>query len=354
MDQKTRIGIIGLGYRGMATLRRYMRLDEALVTAVADTNPSSAAAALAETGDSNLPLFSGWQEMAKTGIADLYLVCTPPSTHAAIACGLMEIGCDVAVEVPAAITLEECRRVHDTVLKTGRFFTMLENCCFDPFALNTEHMVREGLIGEIVHCEGAYVHDLRWRPDFMETLSGLSAGNSYPTHGLGPICKLLDIGAADTLDSVCSLSASCMPGSIVNTSIISTRLGRSILLQLDLTTPRPYSRRQTVCGTKGYVSKYPLPTLQFDGSEALTGDCVLDWMRRNEHPWVTRYRERAEMSGADNLMNYIMDCRLLETYSQGLPPDISAPEAVLWSSLAECTAKSAEAGGKPVKIPRFS
>lgn len=346
-----RVAVAGLGHRGLATISRYRFIAGINVVAVSDTNPVAIAAAIDCCRNCGMPIpavFDSWERMVAETDAELFVICTPRHTHAAMACFAMEAGRDVAVEVPAATTIEDCRKIKETVLRTGCFYTMLENCCYDPFALFTEQIVAEGLLGTITHCEGAYIHDLRSRPDFLTDMRREGIGNPYPTHGLGPICRLLDIGGTDSLASLCSLASSATPDVMVNSTLIRTTGGRSIMLQLDMTTPRPYSRLQTVCGTSGYISKYPTPIVQIDGMEPMTGETLDKFMSEHRHPLLRLYGDDAARIGVDNMMNYIMDRRLVDCYRNNRQPDIDVNQAVLWSSVAELTALSASMCGQPV------
>lgn len=332
-----KVAIIGLGHRGLATLKRWLSYPQATVVAVCDSDPSRFTAVEQLPGSGHLACYEDWERLACESEATLLIICTPRHTHAEMACRAMELGRDVAVEVPAATTLEECRRIVETTGRTGRFFTMLENCCYDPFSLFTEQLVGEGALGEITHCEGAYLHDVTARPGFVADMRRDGPGNVYPTHGIGPVCRILGVGRTDEFVGLESMSPS-VKGATINSTLLLTRLGRTVLLQMDLTTPRPYSRLQTVCGTLGYVSKYPVEVVQLVGQEPLYGEALEKFMSEHRHPWVAAYEEDGRAAGVDNMMNYIMDRRLIHVYTNGLAPDITAADAALWCSLTPLTA----------------
>lgn len=350
MKEKVKIALIGLGQRGLATLRRYMQVQGADIVALCDIDPSAVAEALAI--HPACP-FSSTSRTATLSLpdVDLIYVCTDWATHAEIAADAMIAGKDVAVEVPVAPSIAEGRHLLDVARTTGRRFTMMENCCYDPFALSTRMMADAGVLGDITHCEGAYIHDLRnlYSDKWYGFESSRCAGNPYPTHGIGPICQLLGIGRTDRFTHLVSMSAGCG----INSTIIHTELGRTVLLQYDVTTPRPYSRLQTTCGTSGYASKYPLPTVQIDGQEPLTGQALDAFLADYTHPWVKKYEADALRLGVDNLMNYIMDRRLIDCLLADKNPDITPEDAVLWSAIAELTHLSASQGSRPVEIPDF-
>ena len=153
---------------------------------------------------------------------------------------------------------------------------MTENCCYDLFALETLEIARQGHFGHITHCEGAYIHHIKspqptgcyhsdTQRNWMVHSCAAHGGNPYPTHAIGPIAQLLDFHHADRMVSLVSVTAKgAFEGDEtdvmgrINTALIQTRNGVSIMLQLDVTTPRPYNRLQTVCGTKAFVGQFSL------------------------------------------------------------------------------------------------
>lgn len=346
------IALIGLGQRGLATLRRYLRIKDARITVVCDLRSDALdeARTLLPPG---VIFDTDWHTAINRPEADTVFVCTDWRSHTEISVAALLCGKDVASEVPAAVSIADGMRLIETVKSTGRRFTMMENCCFDPFALSTLVMARSGALGDILHCEGAYIHDLRklYAGKWYGRESSLCTGNPYPTHGIGPICQLLDVGRSDRLTELVSMTTS--RGGI-NSSLIRTERGRTILLQYDVNTPRPYSRLQTVCGTAGYVSKYPVETVQIDGHEPLHGKDLEEFLRDYRHPWLDKYEADAIALGVDNMMNYIMDRRLTDCLNGGLQPDITVTDAVLWSAISELTHISASQGSRPVEIPDFS
>lgn len=360
MKQRLNVGIVGLGYRGASTLQRYIAMDEVQIVALADKDDEALRKAqemmkVSEQVDYAhfYPGSEGWKQLCRQTDIDLVIVCTDWESHAEIALQAMECGCHVAIEVPMATTIEDCRRLIRTSRQTGCYCTMLENCCYDTFHLGVMEMVRKGLLGELTHLEGAYIHDLR--PNFesgqawMAQQSSAHGGNPYPTHGIGPVCQLLNAaeGEADQLVSLVSMTA---PNSINNT-LLRTRMGKTILLQFDIHTPRPYSRMQTVCGTKGFVQKYPLMTVQTDAHGLLTGKEAEAFVCGFWNEDTRQIIEKGQRLGVQNIMNYLMDCRLVGQLLKDDKPDITVEDAALWSSIAELTALSVLQGGQLVEIP---
>lgn len=363
-----RIGFIGLGNRGMATLRRYLVIDGVEIVALCDIHRDHLydAATLLVGDDRHFPALldttDGWRQLCERDDVDLIYICTDWLTHTPMACYAMEQGKHVAIEVPAATTVEECWQLVDTAERTRRHCFMLENCCYDTFHQATLTMAQQGLLGTLTHLEGAYIHDLRDKYDadgpkgWMARLCGQHKGNPYPTHGIGPVCQLLDIHRGDRLDYLVSLTpATDVPHDVcVNNTLIRTVNGKSILLQYDVTTPRPYSRMQTVCGTRGFVQKYPKCCIMFDGKEPVMDDAVEAIVSQYTQPHIAAIQEEGYRLGVPNIMNYTMDRRLIECLRQGLPLDIDVYDAAEWSCIAELSEQSALQGGVPVKIPDFT
>lgn len=363
-----RIGFIGLGNRGMATLKRYLVIDDIEIVALCDVNTAhlGAAAELLRAEGKHCPVLldspEGWRAMCQREDIDLVYICTDWLTHTPMACFAMEQGKHVAIEVPAATTVEECWQLVDTAERTRRHCFMLENCCYDTFHQATLTMAEEGLLGTLTHLEGAYIHDLRDKYEadgpkgWMARLCGQHKGNPYPTHGIGPVCQLLKVHRGDKLDYLVSMTPSTdVPYDVcVNNTLIRTVKGKTILLQYDVTTPRPYSRMQTVCGTRGFVQKYPRRCIMLDGQELVKGDAVESLIAQYTRPDIANIQAEGHRLGVANIMNYTMDRRLIYCLREGLPLDIDVYDAAEWSCIAELSEQSALNGGIPIKIPDFT
>lgn len=358
--ERVDILFIGLGQRGMSTLRRMMLINGIEVVGLCDLsdNARSEAQDVCTLFAFRPKEFVDWQRAIDESPANLVVISTDWDSHAKIAVAAMRSGKDVAIEVPAAMTLEDCNDLVATAQRFNRRCTMLENCCYDPFALRTLTMARRGVFGELTHFEGAYIHDLRklYAENRWYGKSGFAhGGNPYPTHGVGPICQLLDACCGgDRLKSLVSLTATAAKGCApLNTTLIATEQGRTILLDHDVSTPRPYSRKQTVCGSTAYISKYPVETFMSDATGMLQGRELREFMDGYKHEIELAYEADAERLGVENRMNYYMDRRLIDAMLRGTAMDISVVDAAIWSSLTELTQQSAKSGGCPVDIPRF-
>ena len=390
-----KIGIIGIGNRGLATLKRYMELELegfqiAAFSDLEQSNINLAQEILKAHNKAPARTYcccSGWKELCQQADLDLIIICTDWNSHAPMAIYAMEHNKHVAIEVPAALTVNDCWRLVETAEKTGLHCTMLENCCYDPFALATLNMARQEAFGEISHVEGAYIHDLR-NLYFSESYQGglhknwsLShctqhTGNLYPTHGLGPLCKVLDIHNTDRMVSLVSMSSQQKGlnsyakehfGSNsaqakldfklgdMNTTLIKTLNGKTIMLQYSISLPRPYNRIHAISGTKGFAQKYPIETILLENNQQFESpsESTAHYLSKYQHPLVKEIGIPAQKRGVANIMNYMMDYRLIYCLQNGLPLDINVYDAAAWSCIAELTEKSVLSGSKPIKIPNF-
>jgi hypothetical protein len=257
----------------------------------------------------------------------------------------------------------------------------MENCCYDRVELMTLNMVRKGLLGEILHAEAGYLHDLRyikyanegeglWRREWSKKLNG----NLYPTHGLGPVAQCMNINRGDALDYLVSMSAPARglhefalehfgPDSPqakekfvlgdVNTTLIKTKLGKTIILIHDVGTPRPYSRINLVQGTRGLAHKYPDRIFIEGISKIEEWDSFDKFAAEYEHPLWKALARKGEGRGHGG-MDYIEDYRLIHSLRKGEPLDQDVYDAAAWSSIVEASIQSVANKSKPVDIPDFT
>ncbi|MEP7108359.1 MAG: Gfo/Idh/MocA family oxidoreductase [Ferruginibacter sp.] len=389
---KVRIGIIGLGQRGPGAVERMSFIEGVEIKALCDQYPDRVSAAQKILEKKGLPKateYSGskeaWKELCNRPDIDLVYITTPWSWHTPMAVYAMMHGKHAASEVPAAKTIEECWQLVETSEKTKKHCMMLENCCYDFFELLTLNMTRNGLFGELVHAEGAYLHDLRelnfskkgyaemWR--LKENAS--RNGNIYPTHGLGPVAQCLNINRGDQMDYLVSLSSNdFIMGAIakeraatdnfysefkdkqfrgdMNTSVIKTVKGKTIMVQHDVSSPRPYSRIHLISGTKGIAQKWPDPPKISFGE---------GWINETEYkaleekytlPIVKHMGAIAKNVGGHGGMDFIMDWRLIDCLRNGLPLDQDVYDAALWSSISPLSEKSVANRARSMDVPDFT
>ncbi len=394
-----RIGFIGLGNRGSAAVRRYTYIKGAKIKAICDLEQWKIDRAQKTLTDAGLPKADeytgndGWKKLCERDDIDLVYIVTDWSHHTPMAVYAMEHGKHAVSEVPAALTIDECWQLVNTSEKTRKHFMQLENCVYDYFEMAEHRMAEEGLFGEVVHVEGAYIHDLRahnfetdehkggyWNMWRLEQ-NAKRNGNLYPTHGFGPLCHILNIHRGDKMDYVVSLSTNQFgmteyakkkfgedskfakreyKEGDMNTSLIRTAKGKSILIQHDVASPRPYSRIQLVSGTKGYACKYPIQQVVLDEEahsghhKALSEEELKELLKKYEHPIIKEIGEEAKKVGGHGGMDFIMDYRLIYCLRNGLPLDQDVYDAAEWSALAELSEKSVANHGMPIKYPDFT
>jgi len=386
------VAIIGLGMRGQGAVHRLSYIDEVKIVALADVVSSkveNARQTLKSMGRPDADGYTdpeGWKEICRRKDVALVYICTHWDLHTPIAVFAMENGKHVASEVPAALTIEQAWQLVNTAEKTRRHMMMLENCNYDFFEMATLNMAQQGLFGEIVHAEGAYIHDLRyllfdektgywdmWRLKHNQN----EDGNLYPTHGLGPIAHALNIHRGDRMEYLVSVSSSQFGLSEyakehfgedseyakidyrkgdMNTTIIKTAKGKTMMIQHNITNPRPYSRIHMISGTKGFAQKWPRRGIALDpnGHSYLSDKQLDSLLAKYEHPIVREVGEKARQVGGHGGMDFIMDSRLIYCLHNGLPLDQDVYDAAEWSAIVELSRVSVANQGMPVRIPEFT
>ena len=391
--ERVRLGIIGVGGRGTSLLGDLLAVENVDVKAICDLVPEKVAHAQKLVTDAGQPepkAFgkneTDFKNLTQLDL-DIVYIATPWNWHVPMAIDAMKNGKHAAVEVPACTTLQECWDIVDTSEATRKHCMILENCCYGDTEMMVLGMVRDGVFGEISHGEAAYLHDLRgiltanegeglWRrfPHMKRN------GNPYPTHGLGPVAHYMDIHRGDRFDymvSVSSLEASLsayvkanFPDGDpkrsekyicgdMNTSIIKTQKGRTILLQHDVVNPRPYSRLNSIQGTKGLFADYPA-RIFLDGPKQADGSMKEDWgsidafREKYEHPLWKKTGELARKMGGHGGMDYVMNYRLMDCLKKGFVPDITVYDAAAWSAPTPLSEASVAQNGAPQKFPDFT
>ena len=388
-----RIGIIGLGMRGPDAVKRMSFIEGVQIVALCDKFPervNSAQQILVTAGLPRAAEYSGeegWKALAERADIDLVYTCTPWRLHTPIALYAMKNGKHAVTEVPTCVTIEECWAIVEMSEKTRKHCMMLENCCYDFFELLTLNMARNGVFGELVHAEGAYLHNLldlnfsktgyadMWR--LRENAS--RNGNLYPTHGLGPIAQCLDINRGDKMDYLVSMSSNdFLMGETarqkaaadpffqeftnknyrgnMNTTMIRTSRGKTIMIQHDVTSPRPYSRIHQLIGTKGMACKWPEPPrIALGKAEHWLDEAQMKEIEEKYTlPIVKHVGQFAKKVGGHGGMDFIMDWRLIDCLRNGLPLDHDVYDAALWSSIAPLSEQSVASRSKSLDVPDFT
>lgn len=367
MDNDVRIAFIGLGVRGAEAVERITHIGHSRITVLCDffeDKVESVSEKLVAAGcDKPFACWGedAWKEACGRPDVDLVYICTPWHMHAPQAIYAMEQGKHVAVEVPAAMTVADCHRLVETSTRTGRQCMMLENCVYGEFELNAINMARKGLFGDLVHAECGYMHIFDPKRELWRCRYNMEhRGDLYPTHGIAPVSIALGLNREDRMVSLVSMdSASFQQKDKYNgdhtVTVIRTALGRTILMQHDVCSPRAYSRGFLLSGTKGMIAEYPQPQIYLD-SESKNPEQIDALMKEYRHPYLTE-GGRGEWSrtiGRHDGMDALMDYRLINALYLGLKPDMDVHDAALWSSLIELTEQSIDKGFRAVEIPDFT
>lgn len=392
-----RVGFVGLGMRGYSAVDRFVHVPDSKIAALCDVEADRVARSvsiLERNGLEPALTFSGsedaWKDLCESPEVDLVYICTDWKSHVPIALYAMECGKHVAIEVPAATTLEDIWALIDMSERTRRHCMMLENCVYDFFEMSTLAMAQAGLFGEVIHVEGSYHHCLdpfwgeywnSWRLEYNKE----HRGDVYPTHGIGPVCQVLGIHRGDRMKTLVSMDTKAVNGPKVyelktgtpcpefknadqTNTLIRTEGGKTMLIQHDVMTPRPYDRMYQVVGTDGYAGKYPVPlyclrenTSLEDGYDALgtekiySGEALKSLQEGYPNALLNpEFVELAKSVGGHGGMDFIMDYRLIYCLHNGLPLDMDVYDMAEWCCISDLSRISLENGSMPVEVPDFT
>ena len=391
--EKVRVGIIGLGNRGMVLLKMFEWLiqnNKAEIVSLCDLKEEKtqkAADFVSKYQTKKAKQYTGkentWKTVAKRDDIDLLLIATPWKWHTPMAIYGMENGKHVAVEVPISYTIEDSWKIIETTERTKKHCIMLENCNYNDEELFVLNMVEQGIFGELTHAECAYIHDLRkhlldehyyedqWRLKHHQDRDG----NFYTTHGIGPVSFYYKIGRGDMFTHLTSMSSKEVALSEaakrqgkgmkitcgdMNTTLLKTAKGRTVMVQFDVHTGRPYDRINKLCGTKAVHNGYP-SRLYIDKEElAYWGH---QWLNQKEyqayrdkytHPIITQLRTKMELfNEGHGGMDFVMIYRLISCLNKGLPLDMNVYDGVIWSAITPLSEISVASNSNAIKIPDF-
>jgi len=386
--ETVRIGFVGIGLQGGGHVQNFLKIPGCRITAVCDIREERTKWATDQIVKAGHPPPTSYtrgprdfERLCETEELDLVFTATPWEWHVPVMLSAMKHDKHAATEVPAAMTLEDCWAIVETAEKQRKHCLMMENCNYDWPAMMAFNMVRQGVFGELLHAEGGYLHDLRgikfenrneglWRRAWSQKLNG----NPYPTHGLGPVANCLDINRGDRFDYLVSMSSNSrglqewavdhFPEGApqrqekfvlgdVNTSLIKTARGRTVMVQHCTNLPRPYSRINLVQGTKGLFSGYP-HRLYIEGRGRADQWVDAATLRTEfEHPLWKEIAAQAEGAGHGG-MDFIEDYRLIKCLREGLPLDMTVYDAAALSAVVDLSVRSVAGSGQPVAVPDFT
>lgn len=397
-----RVGFIGLGMRGPGAVSRFTHIPGAKIVALCDIFEDRVEKAQKILDNAGLPRAAGysgsvdsWKELCESDDIDLVYIATDWKKHAEMMIYAMEQGKHVACEVPAAMSLDEIWAIINTAEKTQKHAMQLENCVYDFFELTSLNMAQQGLFGEVLHAEGSYIHNLSdfwdyYQDDWRMQYNKEFRGDVYATHGMGPAAQALNIHRGDKMNILVAMDTKPVniPEYLINKrgvdrdsaymfangqhtmTMISTENGKTIQIQHDVASPRPYSRMYQLSGTKGFANKYPLEGYALEAS-TFEGSEIPNLENINSHSFVSEETKAALMStykhrihreleekakevGGHGGMDFIMDYRLIYCLRNGLPLDMDVYDLAEWCSLAELTRISLENNSAPVAVPDFT
>jgi len=394
---KVRLGFLGVGGRGTWLLRLALQRDDTEIKAVCDVKPDRVERArqLVKEAHGNTPKgFAEGEEdflnLVKRDDMDAVIIATPWLWHTPMAVAAMKTGKWVGVEVPAAVTVQECWDLVNTSEQTGMPCMIMENVCFRRDVMAVLNMVRQGMLGELMHCHCGYQHDLRevkfnpgaefgpgangeaeWRTEHSIRRNG----DIYPTHGAGPVAKMLNINSGNLFMTLTSTATKTRGlheyivavggedhtnarvrfklGDIV-TTVIQCAGGETIIVSHDTNLPRPYSLAFRVQGTKGlWMNDGGTIYIEGVSPEPHRWEPFEPYEEQYDHPLWRRYEDQAAGSGHGGMDFFVMHA-FIESAKRGVEPPIDVYDAAAWSVISPLSEQSIALGSAPVKFPDFT
>jgi len=388
-----RVGFIGVGQRGYGHVKRMSHIEGAEIVAICDNHQEvleRSAKFLTDNGHKQPALYGNseyaYRDMLNRQDIDIVIISTPWKWHAPMAIESMESGKHAFVEVPLATTVKEMWDIVNTAERTQKNCMMMENVNYGRDELMVLNMVRQGVFGELLHGEAAYIHELRWQMKELETKTGSwrtgwhakRNGNLYPTHGLGPVSQYMNINRGDRFDYLTSMSSPALGRALyaqkefpadhqrnqlkyingdMSTTLIKTVKGRTIMVQHDTTTPRPYSRHNLIQGTNGVFAGFPNRIALEEGGSSNFHEWDYDmqsWYNKYDHPLWVKMGKEAERNGGHGGMDFLMFWRMIYCLRNGEPLDQDVYDGAAWSVISPLSAESLNNRAKSADIPDFT
>lgn len=385
-----RVGVIGTGNRGKSLAGTMLNIPGVSIPAVCDINPENLAAGqdLVEKSGHGQPrpeAYTGddyaYRRLLERDDLDAVVIATPWHWHTPMAVDAMKAGKATAVEVPAAMTFEDCWLLVDTQEATGTPCMMLENWSFRQDNLAVLNMIRQGLLGDITHCHCAHSHDcvdhwffdtsgnMRWGGEYLVKYNR----DQYPTHSMGPVLSWMDINCGDafaTCTSTATLSRGIgahfarkfgadhpnakreyKQGDIV-TSVIRTHGGRTIVVNYDMQLPRPYDNRWMIQGSLGLYDEARSSVYILDKSPKYhEWEPFAPYQEKYNHQW---WKDMAATSDGHGGTDYLELRQFLDAVRNGTPTPIDIYDSVVMCSVIPMSEKSIANGSAPVECPDFT
>ena len=403
-DKKLRLGIIGTGLRGQWMTHLCLLRNDVEIKAICDIDYEMINKTLNLIKDAGAfppDVYKNgdhdFLNLVKRDDIDAVYIATPWEWHHPMAIAAMDEGKHVGTECPAALTVSEIWDLVNTSERSNRHCMLMENVCYRRDVMAVLNMVRQGLFGELLHCQGGYQHDLRevkfndgkqpYGGGVEFNSSGYSEskwrtqhsidrnGDLYPTHGVGPISTMLDINRGNRFSHITSTSSQSrgLNKHIINnggrdhpsaniefklgdivTSVIKCENGETIVLSHDTSSPRPYSLNFRVQGTEGiwmvdnnsiYIENISKDEHRWESDE--------EYLLKYDHPLWQKFEKQAAGSGHGGMDFFILNA-FVEPLKRGLRPPIDVYDAASMSVISPLSEKSIRLGSAPVKFPDFT
>lgn len=387
------IAVIGTGNRGRGLIKNNLVfMDDVNIVGISEVQPQNLDKCLEVLKEAKRPApfaTDDYNEIFKLSGLDAVIIATGWKLHTPLLLKAMEKGIPAATEVYGAYSEAECWDIVNTYEKTKTPVMMLENCCYGRDELMLLNMVRSGVLGTVVHCEGGYRHDLRSEVGFAKEhghyrLDDYIERNceNYPTHELGPIANILNIGHGNRMVRLTSFSTKALglkefyrsrrgddceylnldikQGDIV-TTIIECAGGETITMALDTTLPRYYSRRFGVHGTKGMFtedngslfldSENHDPKVEFHW-KPMWGN-VENYRDKYEHPIWKKYLREGVKSGHGGI-DWLVLRAFIEALEKSKPMPIDVYDFTSWMSVTYASEQSINNGSTAVELTDFT
>ena len=393
---RIRLGFVGVGGRGYAAVERVSKIPGCDIVALCDINSERLAKAVKCLKDNGKPkpkeygkTAEDWKRLCDSSDVDVLYSCLPRELHGEFNVYALNAGKHVLQEVPGVYTLDEAWATVEAAEKNRRHCYMLENCCYGEYELLALNLVRKGKLGEIMQAEASYIHDQRrmqynpgdgvyWRIERHIK----QHGNYYPTHGMVPMTKCMDINRGDRFETLVSMETASrsfeeyaegafppgdkrrdwrMTRGDINNILIRTAKGKCVFVEHNVSTPRPYSRGDMLQGTKGIFRAYPELMVTFE--EKLDDNTAHHYFKPDRleevrktymHPLWKTAGEIAKKVGGHGGMDFVMDLRWAFCLQNGLPMDTNVYDLATWSAVVELSERSVNLGSQPVEVPDFT
>lgn len=393
MEKVIKVGVIGLGQRGMQLIEPMLKMKDVKIIAVCDTysdRVENACKTVSDAGFDEPFKTDDYNKVLELGTLDAVVIATSWERHIEIAVESMKKGIFTAMEVGGTYNLQECFDLVQAHEETGTPFFFLENCCYGQRELMCLNMARQGVFGEIVHCDGAYRHDLRnevsyGRENRHYRLSHYKEHNceNYPTHDLGPIAKILGINRGNRMLRLVSVASKARglheyikehksddtdlmntqfkQGDIV-TTVITCENGETITLTLDTTLPRIYSRNFTVHGTKGMYQEdgdYVFLEKDIKNVGRVEAKPQLLWKNRKKYAEkydndLWKHKSKGMRKSGHGGMDYLVLRSMVNAVKGETLPAIDVYDAASWMCITALSEESIKNGNISVEIPDFT